>query len=561
MKPSHRNPRLSTNSLALAVAATLIAASHIQAATGTWNSTSGTWDATGTNWTGVTGTPWDGANGPTNIANFTATSGSATVSGTVFANQINNTAASGNFTINGGTITLSGTSPSISVNATPTLSITSTLAGTAGLTKFGSGNLTLSGPNSFTGTLGISAGTVSVSSIGNSGVVSAAGAGSTINLGNSNTANTALIYNGTGDTSNKTINLNGRTSTLSLYANNASGLLKFTSNLTATTLASRTFAIRGTGAGEIAGSIVDAASGSTALTLTANSATNQLDLGSTIGVAIGAAVSGTGIAPGTTIQSISGNIVTLSNNTTAQINSGSNVTIAGVVNRTALTKADAGTWTLSGANTYTGLTTVSAGKLTIASGGTINSTSGVSIGAGEFNYNSSTALSQGVSFSGTGGILSGNGTISSDVAITSGNTLAPGADSNTLGTLNFGSTLTGSSGATFSFNIDSSTGLSDQINVAQGVSLAGSTLSLTDLGSATLNAGQTFVLVTGSSISGTFLNQLEGSTINVGNNIYSLSYSGNQVSLSAIPEPSAYAALAGALALGVVASRRRRRPE
>jgi two-component system NtrC family sensor kinase len=66
----------------------------------------------------------------------------------------------------------------------------------------------------------------------------------------------------------------------------------------------------------------------------------------------------------------------------------------------------------------------SGGKLTIASAGTINFSSGVSIGTGEFNYNSATALSKSVSFSGAGGILSGTGTITPAVTVAAGNTLS-----------------------------------------------------------------------------------------------------------------------------------------
>lgn len=91
-----------------------------------------------------------------------------------------------------------------------------------------------------------------------------------------------------------------------------------------------------------------------------------------------------------------------------------------------LVKAASGTLTLTGTSTYSGTTTVSDGKLVIGSTGTINSTSGVSIGAAEFNYNSGTALSQPVTFSGTGGTLSGTGTITPGFTVTSGNTYTPG---------------------------------------------------------------------------------------------------------------------------------------
>ncbi|MBC8125946.1 MAG: autotransporter-associated beta strand repeat-containing protein, partial [Gloeobacteraceae cyanobacterium ES-bin-144] len=146
-----------------------------------------------------------------------------------------------------------------------------------------------------------------------------------------------------------------------------------------------------------------------------------------------------------------------------------------------LIKSGAATQTLSGVNTYTGNTTISQGTLSIASTGTINSTAAVSIGAGEFNYNSATALSQGVSFSGTGGKLSGNGTITPSVTITAGNTLAPG---NSIGNLTFGTNLTLAANSTYSVelgtvNANASLSLSDRVVVTGTLGLGGN-LTLVD---------------------------------------------------------------------------------
>lgn len=90
-------------------------------------------------------------------------------------------------------------------------------------------------------------------------------------------------------------------------------------------------------------------------------------------------------------------------------------------------KTGAGTTSLGTTNGYTGTTIISSGTLTITSGGSINTTSAVAIGAGEFNYNSGIALSQSVSFSGTGGILSGTGTITPAVTVAANNTHSPGS--------------------------------------------------------------------------------------------------------------------------------------
>jgi fibronectin-binding autotransporter adhesin len=123
---------------------------HAQA---TWNGANGaTWDTTATNWLNASGTPWDSTNGLTGTATFTATSGSAVVNGSVFANRLDYTAASGTFAIRGGTLNLAGTTPTISVNPSRTLTIGSTLAGSAGLVKSGSGTLVLTGSNTYSGT-------------------------------------------------------------------------------------------------------------------------------------------------------------------------------------------------------------------------------------------------------------------------------------------------------------------------------------------------------------------------------------------------------------------------
>ena len=243
------------------------------------------------------------------------------------------------------------------------------------------------------------------------------------------------------------------------------------------------------------------------------------------------------------------------------VTAGSGSVSTGITGGGSLTSQGSGSLTLSGVNTYTGATTVAAGKLAIASTGTVNTTSGVLIGAGEFNYNSATALSKGVSFSGTGGTLSGTGTISSAVSISTGNTVAAGIDAATIGTLSFGSTLTGASGATFSLKLNSNSLTSDKFAVTGVAALGSATLSLIDLGTSTLTNGETFTLLTASSVTGSFLNLANGAAIHLGNTDYTLNYLSNAVTLtaaSAIPEPATYAALAGLGILAYAAYRRRK---
>ena len=89
-------------------------------------------------------------------------------------------------------------------------------------------------------------------------------------------------------------------------------------------------------------------------------------------------------------------------------------------------------------------------------------------------------MSQGVSFSSTGGTLSGSGTITPAVNVTAGNTLSPG---NSIGTLSFGAGLT--IGGTYAAqlgtpNASPASGLSDRGAVTGALTLTGGTLTLSD---------------------------------------------------------------------------------
>lgn len=172
------------------------------AATGTWTGgAAASWTTNASNFSGVSGTPWDAVNGPSNLAHFSAAGATPVISGTVFANGLtfSNTA-----TITGGTLSLAGAG-AITANANAT--IASSLAGTSGLTKDGSSALTLTGVSAYTGTTTIQAGTVSI-----------AGGGSLTGGGDltlsTATASPAFTYSSTANSTVATVTVgtgNGRT--------------------------------------------------------------------------------------------------------------------------------------------------------------------------------------------------------------------------------------------------------------------------------------------------------------------------------------------------------------
>ncbi|MCX6865688.1 MAG: autotransporter-associated beta strand repeat-containing protein [Verrucomicrobia bacterium] len=192
--------------------------------------------------------------------------------------------------------------------------------------------------------------------------------------------------------------------------------------------------------------------GKTAVGFFAGSGTTTGNLGATLDVQAniglepldvgGFGVGGIGALITSTGTGTVGGPVTLTS--ASMLGGNGNLNIDGVVSGGfSITKVGAGTLTLTNTNIYNGTTNVSGGTLTVASTGTINNTSEVLIGAANFKYNSTTALSQPVSFSATGGTLSGTGTITPSVTVTPGNTLSPGASA---GPISFGSGLTISAG-------------------------------------------------------------------------------------------------------------------
>jgi autotransporter-associated beta strand protein len=214
---------------------------------------------------------------------------------------------------NGNTLTINGLINEVA-GGTNNLTVGQSSTGTVVL---GNTNNSFSGAVRITQSTAGQTTTLQTANIGNAGAISALGKGSTINIGSTNeSAFTVLKYTGTGETTDKIINLTGTNATGQTVSGGAtldqsgSGNLKFTSAMTST---------NGTGAKKIY--------------LT----------GSTVGTGeFAGAISDFG------------------------------------ANTNSLVKTGTGRWSLSGANTYTGATEVREGTLQISSGGSITSTATIS---------------------------------------------------------------------------------------------------------------------------------------------------------------------------------------
>ncbi len=208
----------------------------------------------------------------------------------------------------------------------------------------------------------------------------------------------------------------------------------------------------------------------------------------------------------------------------------------GATNKISLVMNSAGkTQTLDGTNTYSGTTTVKAGTLALGASGTIANSPTIVVG----DTGSSGAVlelkAKTSSFDfGSGQTVTGIGTINigSGKTVTVGGILAPG---NGIGTIReIGDlTLTGS----YACEIDTDgTPTADKLTVSGALNLSGSTLSLSNLGSATPAEGTKFTIATYTgTLTGTFTDKGEGATVTVSGVNYTIKYAdgGNNITLTA----------------------------
>lgn len=256
-------------------------------------------------------------------------------------------------------------------NAGGTISgLISETGGPRELTKSGGGTINLAGvANTFTGDVRVLGGTLGVTLMGMTGSPSSLGQGSIAHIGNG-TGGTTLNYLGTGESSNRVINLAGTIGGGSVN-HNGTGALTLTASPTATGVGGKTLTLSGNAVSpaEYSAVIGNIFTNGSNLATTASAAfttaVNAITVASVTDVAIGSTVSGAGIAGGTRVTAISGTgpfTITLSANTNAAGTSGQAINFT---QANTLSKTGAGLWKLSADNTYTGITSITGGILEI----------------------------------------------------------------------------------------------------------------------------------------------------------------------------------------------------
>jgi autotransporter-associated beta strand protein len=446
------------------------------------------------------------------------------------------------------------------------------LTGTAILTKSGTGTLTLSGANTYTGITTVSAGILQLGNGGTTGSITGnvtnnaalvfnrsddfifagtiSGSGSLTKVGaNEVTLTAANTYSGGTTLSDGYLNLRSAGTLGTGPVTNNTYLQFFDSTSAGSAALTNTWLIyfnnnSSAGTATITNpGMLQFYHSSDASTATINNGTSgQVLLQYHTGdFSLGALAGGGTVALGSNTLTV------------GQLNT--TTTFDGIISGTgSLTKVGTGTLTLSGVNTYTGGTTVDAGTLALGASGSLGDSAAIRIASGATLDVS--AVSGGFTLN-SGQTLSGTGSVVGPLTLASGAHLAPG---NSPGTLAFTGGLTLTGGSILDFQLGTT---SDLIRVSGGT-LSGPltglvTLNLANAGGFTAGTYTLFDFTSAATSSFdvgdfTFGSTLPGYT-------YALALAGSTLELtataSAIPEPSTYAALAGALALGLAAYRRR----
>ena len=360
-----------------------------------------------------------------------------------------------------GTINTGG--GSFTVNATGAMSqnIGDIITGTTRLVKQGSGTLTLTETNDYSGSTTIEGGTISI--------------GTDANLGAAPGTATAghLVLNGGTLASTADITLNQSRG----IALSGAGTLDV-ANGTTLTYNGVIAGSGGTLTKNNSGSLSLGGSNTYTTATNINGGTVSISADENLGAAPGTATAGHLVLNGGTLASSAD--MTLNQNRgialngagTLDVANGTTLTYNGVIAGSggALTKANSGTLSLGGSNTYTTTTDVNAGTLSLGASNVISDSSAIRVNGGEFNLNGhndtvasltvnsgSMSTSAGtlttisdLAMSGAGALITattGNLIVGGNVELTNGTLLAPG----NTGTFNVGGNWS-NTGAVFTHN-------------------------------------------------------------------------------------------------------------
>ena len=371
--------------------------------TGTGNAVESAAIATGT------GTLTKNGTGTWQLAAGNTFTGLTTINAGILQYGIGNAFASGGITVNGGTLDVASYSDAVGAVTLITGAITGTtgvlsgssyamrsgtvsaiLGGTGALTKTTAGTVTLSGTNTYTGRTTISAGILSVTTIGDGSIAGNIGA-ATNAAANLVFGGGTLQYNGTTASSNRNFTLTaGTTSVLEITANTLT-LAGASTNTTG--------ALTKTGSGTLLLSGNNLYTGATTIT----SGTLKLGaaerISNTSALFVNATFDMNGFAEtvasltgsGTITSSAAGNMLLTVGNVTSTSFTG--VIQNGSATSIALTKLGTGALTLSGSNTFSGKITINAGSVVLGASNALPGNQ-VVLGGGSLKTGATAGFSQ-----------------------------------------------------------------------------------------------------------------------------------------------------------------------
>jgi|GEM_PF-1318238 len=445
----------------------------------------------------------------------------------------NSVTVGGNFTIGGGTtdnLTLKGpvnlgtAGRTITVSSLGSTTLAGVVSGSGLFTKAGTGTLTLSEANTYTGGLRVTGGTVSA--VGGADRLSTVGTTTITSPGSVNLNHNDQTFanlQGTGTLTD--------IGALAVNAGTFSGVISGTGSLTKNTTGTLTLSGANTysgGATLNAGTLVagsDTALGSGLLTINGGTlqASGTRTLANTVNVGGNFTIAGGSTANLT----LSGPVDLLGGSRTLTVSSTNPTTLAGIISNGALAKAGTGTLTLTEANTYSGGTTLTAGNLVAGHDSALGS-GALTLGGGTLQAGGASPLTLAnditvTANSAIGGAASPDLTLTGTVAINSGRTLTVSKlDNTTLAGIISGAgalaktgtgTLTLSGANTYTGNTSVTGGILSAVGGANRLSTVGTT-TITSPGSVNLNNNaQTLANLQGS---GT-LADIGALTVNAGN--------------------------------------------